>query len=725
RHWVTPWATPAPATPRALRLTADDPILRDHEVQGRPLLPGAASLALARAELARALGADQVELRDIAWLAPLAPDAAGLQLSPEFTSSGEGSGRLRLRAPGGGEAMSVRGDRAESSAEQPLPVELAAGRRRAARAVDPPALYAGLAAVGFRHGPALRVVREIGVGEGELWARLELGAAPAGLTRETALVDGAFQALAALGDAGGAGLPFAARSHRVHREPPETVFVHARAVEGRWNIVWCDEAGAMVAEMAGLAVRAARAPAAEDRLTFHVPRWAPVPAGAPPAGGTRVLLLGADPAQVEAWRAAAPGIELECGPAPTAAEPTSAELATLTARLTAAALDVVGLVAPAGVAEPWAGGLGALHTVVRALAARERPAPVTLVFLHDGAAPRRAVEAYAAAVRAEEPWLRLRTVDCAAGVPAAAVVAEWRYGPPAVRLGVGGERARRELAAVAVAPAAGSPFRRGGTYVIAGGAGGLGVLLAEYLVGACGARVVLAGRNEPAGERRARLAALGDAVRFVRADLTEPARAAEVCAVARATFGPIDGVIHAAGVLRDGRARGLGEGDFAAVIAPKVAVAAALAAALAPEPEAFLLLLSSTAGVLGPPGQAAYAYANALLAAWAADHEAARAAGGPGPRVVTINLPLWADGGMGGPAAAARCAELGLDVLDRTTGLAVLERVLAAGLPRVMALAGDPARIAGLVRPPGPDTPPAPVPAEPRRESAAPEAGPA
>jgi hypothetical protein len=340
--------------------------------------------------------------------------------------------------------------------------------------VDPEALYAGLAAVGFRHGPALRVVREVGVGDGELWARLELGAAPAGLTRETALVDGAFQALAALGDAGGAGLPFAARSHRVHREPPETVFVHARAVDGRWNFVWCDEAGAVVAAMAGLAVRAARAPVAE-RLTFHLPRWAPAPAGGPPAAGTRILLLGADVAQTDAWRSAAPEIELEGGPAPATAEPTSAELGALTARLTAAAPEVVALVAPAGVAEPWAGGLGALHTVVRALAARERPAPVTLVFLHDGAAPRRAVEAYAAAVRAEEPWLRLRTVECAPGAPAAAVVAEWRDGPPAVRLGAGGERARRELAAVAVAPAAGSPFRPGGTYVIAGGAGGLGV----------------------------------------------------------------------------------------------------------------------------------------------------------------------------------------------------------------------------------------------------------
>jgi acyl transferase domain-containing protein len=129
RHWVTPLA---PAAARPLRLAAEEPVLRDHEVQGRRILPGAASLALARVELARVLGGEAVALRDITWLAPLRPDPAGLELLPQVSREGEGAARLRFPAPGGGEAMSVAtGLRSPACARPPSTLTRCAAARPA------------------------------------------------------------------------------------------------------------------------------------------------------------------------------------------------------------------------------------------------------------------------------------------------------------------------------------------------------------------------------------------------------------------------------------------------------------------------------------------------------------------------------------------------------------------------------------------------------------------
>src|SRR5262249_28659069 len=83
-------------------------------------------------------------------------------------------------------------------------------------------------------------------------------------------------------------------------------------------------------------------------------------------------------------------------------------------------------------------------------------------------------------------------------------------------------------------------FRRGGVYLIAGGAGGIGLELALWLRERFDARVVLTGRR-PASSLpetvAARIAGAGGALVYLQADLTDEAAVTTVVAEAKNHFG--------------------------------------------------------------------------------------------------------------------------------------------------------------------------------------------
>jgi NAD(P)-dependent dehydrogenase (short-subunit alcohol dehydrogenase family) len=86
----------------------------------------------------------------------------------------------------------------------------------------------------------------------------------------------------------------------------------------------------------------------------------------------------------------------------------------------------------------------------------------------------------------------------------------------------------------------------GRTFLVSGGASGLGGATARMLAEA-GGRVVILDVNREAGERAA--AELGDRGRFCHADVTKPDDVAGAVTAARETFGGVHGVVNAAGVL--------------------------------------------------------------------------------------------------------------------------------------------------------------------------------
>ncbi|MFW6724744.1 SDR family NAD(P)-dependent oxidoreductase [Streptomyces sp. MAR4 CNY-716] len=283
--------------------------------------------------------------------------------------------------------------------------------------------------------------------------------------------------------------------------------------------------------------------------------------------------------------------------------------------------------------------------------------------------------------------------------PLPRLLAATRGGAPEVRLDGSGRcwlPCWRDLP-----PAAGAaPLRSGGRYLITGGTGGIGRLLARHLVSRYRARVVLLGRS---GEDRVDLAALraearaaGGEALYLRADVADPVALGAAVATARERLGGgLHGVVHAAGVLHDGLQRDTSDAELRRVLAPKVDGVVWLDRATAADELDFFVLMSSVAGVLGNAGQADYAAANRFLDAFARHRAAAVTRGERHGRSTSVLWPLWEEGGMRMPPSARRLAAttLGLHAVATSEALDAFERALAAGEPAVFVGSGDQRRI--------------------------------
>ncbi|GAB3434069.1 type I polyketide synthase [Actinophytocola sediminis] len=197
-----------------------------------------------------------------------------------------------------------------------------------------------------------------------------------------------------------------------------------------------------------------------------------------------------------------------------------------------------------------------------------------------------------------------------------------------------------ELTVARLAPVDGAPTRPpvtcdpGGTYLITGGLGVLGLEVAGWLAGRGARRLVLAGRqalpartewdwvSDPALAGRIEavraLEAAGVTVRTVALDVADAAQAARELSTATHGLPPIRGVVHAAGVLDNRLASDVDLASLESVLAPKVGGALVLHELFGPGSLDFLVLFSSAGLLLGLPGQAAYAAGNAVLDALAA-----------------------------------------------------------------------------------------------------------
>ncbi|MEU7062365.1 SDR family NAD(P)-dependent oxidoreductase [Streptomyces sp. NPDC046161] len=184
-------------------------------------------------------------------------------------------------------------------------------------------------------------------------------------------------------------------------------------------------------------------------------------------------------------------------------------------------------------------------------------------------------------------------------------------------------------------------------------------------------------------EVRATLAALATAaasVRYHRADVTDARAVRAVVADIRTRHGRLDGIVHGAGILRDGLLRDKRPADFAEVFTTKVAGARNLAAAAAehgtaPAPR-FLALFGSVAGVYGNRGQSDYAAANDALDGLA--HSWAQSFPG---RVLAVDWGPWAAeaGGMVTPELERAYARRGIPLITPEAGTAAFLAELAHG----------------------------------------------
>ncbi len=234
----------------------------------------------------------------------------------------------------------------------------------------------------------------------------------------------------------------------------------------------------------------------------------------------------------------------------------------------------------------------------------------------------------------------------------------------------------RQLASLQPAPVPASISSSKGCVVITGGFGGMGQTLARQIYEYCGARVVLLHRSEqPASD-----ALSGVPFDAYRCDIADAAQVEATFAQIRREVGPVQGVIHTAGVAGRGYLITSRKQDYEAVLAPKVAGTWNLHRATLGDHLAFFVLASSRTALVGAPGQSDYTAANAFLNAFA------RYRASLGLPALSICWNTWSAVGMAareglgsGPEAAGMLApQQALEVL--LTALASGRETVAVGM---------------------------------------------
>jgi phthiocerol/phenolphthiocerol synthesis type-I polyketide synthase E len=237
------------------------------------------------------------------------------------------------------------------------------------------------------------------------------------------------------------------------------------------------------------------------------------------------------------------------------------------------------------------------------------------------------------------------------------------------------------------------PFRHRGVYLITGGLGGVGLVLARHLAERAQARLVLVGRSAQRVPAVDALEALGAEVLVLRADVANRDDMRRVLHETEERFGTLHGVIHAAGAVgietfREVRQTGPAatETQFLA----KVRGTMVLDELLADRPLDFCLLLSSLSAILGGLGFAAYSAANLFLDAFARSKNATQIASKRnGTRWVSVDWDSWRLADKR-PAIAGLGATVNEFVMEPHEGADACERILAArALAHVVVSTGD------------------------------------
>ncbi|BBX46964.1 type I polyketide synthase [Mycobacterium cookii] len=217
------------------------------------------------------------------------------------------------------------------------------------------------------------------------------------------------------------------------------------------------------------------------------------------------------------------------------------------------------------------------------------------------------------------------------------------------------------------------------SYLITGGLGALGLFTAAHLAQLGAGDIVLTGRHLPDADAQREIDDITERYRcrihtFV-ADVGDEQQVAGLLERIRAELPPLAGVAHLAGVLDDALLSQQSLDRFQTTLGPKALGAWHLHRLTKNDDLEFFVVYSSASSVLGSPGQANYATANALLDGLVADREA------QGLPAAGINWGPWAKGGMAtSHAARANLSAQGLIPLEPSAALNALDEVLAHGI---------------------------------------------
>lgn len=691
--------------------TGSEFFLNDHRVRigagpAQKVLPGVAYLEMARAAIGQAVPSQApgvLELRHVVWARPL---VVARRCEVEIVLDANQHGGIDFEIVGsesGGETIHCRGQAVFAGTAAPARLDLASlAARMTAGELSADEAYRAYERMGLAYGPAQRALATVALGQGEVLARLRLppalAASLAQYTLHPSLADGALQAAIGLvesldANAGEARLPFALESLRIVSACSAEMVAWVRYSPGsgpddqvvKLDIDLCDADGNACVQMRGFASRAQGEEARAIGSLLAVPAWEAAPASGARQGGVaehHVLLCAVPQVVAAELEALVPGSQCR--------RLDAAHGATLADRYQQLAL--------------------ACFEEVRAILARstEGSVLVQLVAAHDGDdALLAGLSGLFQTAAQENPRFAGQVVLASSDIACEALARQLQQdmaAPDTLAMHADDtRRAPRWRELPAQPEAAGVAFKDDGVYLITGGLGGLGVLFArEILAQTAKAKLILTGRSALDAERQAildRLLAAPGRLAYRTLDLEDAAQVERLVAAVVAQHGQLNGILHSAGMVADNFILKKSASEFSQVLLPKVTGAVNLDLATRNIALDFLVLFSSTSGALGNAGQADYAAANGFMDQFAAYRNRLVLGGGRQGRTLSVNWPLWREGGMqiDEPVREMLWRSTGVQPLQTATGMQALYRALAAGNDQVMVLEGDLARLRALI----------------------------
>jgi acyl transferase domain-containing protein/acyl carrier protein len=248
------------------------------------------------------------------------------------------------------------------------------------------------------------------------------------------------------------------------------------------------------------------------------------------------------------------------------------------------------------------------------------------------------------------------------------------------------------------------------TYVVTGGAGALGRIVATYLAERGARHIALLSRSKipsrdqwsllPDDHRHyatiatiQKIEHLGARVTTASVDITDHEQVANWLTGHLQDGGrPVRGIIHAAGSVDDRLLVNMTEDDFTKVMAPKITGAWVLHNAFRESHLEFFVMFGSAGSVIASPGQGNYAAANAVLDAFAHYRQA------QGLPALTIGWGPWSVGMVEELKLEKIYAQRGIELITPATGTRILDRLISQKMPNIVAINADwmQARRAGI-----------------------------
>ncbi|AKJ29422.1 non-ribosomal peptide synthetase [Caldimonas brevitalea] len=718
-----------------LALSGQEFFLRDHQVQGDPILPGAVYLEMARSAWQQSAGSAAqagLRLRNVVLLRPIAVGGGPVSVRVALTRGAPTTFEVYSDGgdPSGQRVTHCRGDIA-AAAPAPAPLDLTQLRAGAvAQAMD--RFYAEFAEMGIEYGPAFRGVQAVYTRPGSVLAALRLPAVIdttlEGYAVHPSLVDGAMQCLRCLSDADGpapkAQLLFALQDVQVHAPCPSAMWAWVRyaapassspTAPRKIDVDLADLQGRVCLSIRGAATRpvsaeraaAAATPALAAEALLPVWEAAPAPRTEPwPSNHHRIAVVGGTAAARQALLGLYPSARI-------IDIPPASDLEDIRHRLQGEApLDHLIWVGPTPVTAPrpaddviegQSHGTLAVFRVVKALLASgygNRPLGLTVITQAAHAAhatdpcdPTHAgISGLVGSLAKEYPNWRIRAADLPA-IHADALQALRTLPPdPDGNTWLYRQRqwfSQRLLPFDAAAPRA-SRFRRGAVYVIAGGAGGLGMALSAHLIRRYQAQVVWLGRKprDAAIDRHIEaLSADGPPPCYLQADATDAASLRQARLEIQRRFGAVHGLIQSALVFDGASLDRMTERQFLDVLRAKVDVGTRLVEAFAQEPLELILFISSINSYLKAMGQSNYAAACTFK-----DSLALHLAQTLPCAVKVINLGYCFNNASADQKRSTADANKTMDFIDREELMAGIEALCGSSLPQMTLMKFSPSQ---------------------------------